>query len=485
MNLRSIIWAAVSTKEQAQNDKESIPAQIEQARQVIEERGWQEVAEPLVVPGQSRSINWLDQAMREIPQMAQLVEMAEAGKIDLVVVRDWDRLARTESLRVQISTRLREQGVQVYSLNQPVEPSEHPGKVTDTALIVEGMTGILSEIENRLRVRRRNMGMLARVKKGFWGGQTAPYGYRYTAGQNILEVVDEEAEVVRRIYQLAYEGKSNRMIAKELNLLGIPRPGGKPPWVNSTVSRILRRPTYAGHVPYSGKLFEGKHEPIVDRELWLEVQRRTDKRKKFKGRAVGSQALLVGLLRCGHCHYTMSVRKKKSGIYYSCGMHSDSGGAFCQSNHQAEDQLMSELLRVLSSYVDDPSLLEAAMAAQDAQTREEVQRRRQRALEELSQIDDRRERQFIAYEKGEISLEEYAIHRQRLQLEEEDLRQIVAEAEDHLKRRKSLENVRAIIDQVVRSWDRLDRKGLKQQLMALFEVVYAFDDRKVEVIFSK
>jgi len=106
MTHRCIIWAAVSTEAQAEDKKESIPAQVEEARKTIQERGWQEIAEPLIVPGQSRYVNWLDQAMAEIPQMAQLVQMAEEGKIDLVVVRDWDRLARTESLRVQISNPL-------------------------------------------------------------------------------------------------------------------------------------------------------------------------------------------------------------------------------------------------------------------------------------------------------------------------------------------------------------------------------------------
>jgi DNA invertase Pin-like site-specific DNA recombinase len=113
MTLRCIIWAAVSTPQQANDQKESIPAQIEQARQVITQKGWQEVAEPLVVPGQSRNINWLDQVMKEIPAMQQLIDLAEAKKIDLVIVRDYDRLASTESLRVQISTPLREQGVHI------------------------------------------------------------------------------------------------------------------------------------------------------------------------------------------------------------------------------------------------------------------------------------------------------------------------------------------------------------------------------------
>jgi len=214
MTLRCIVWAAVSTPDQAKDEKESIPAQIEQARKTIQERGWYEVAEPLVVPGHSRYINWLDQAVAEIPQMKELVELAEANKVDLVVVRDWDRLARTDSLRVQISTRLREQGVQVYSLNQPVEPSDHPGKVTDTALIVEGMAGILAEIENRLRARRWATGMLGRIKRGSWPWTVPPYGYTREPGSQTpphrgpTQPVGQQAYALRLLVLLKHHADS-------------------------------------------------------------------------------------------------------------------------------------------------------------------------------------------------------------------------------------------------------------------------------------
>lgn len=91
--LRCVVFAAVSSKPQATDDKDSIPNQIERARALIERRGWVEVRDPLVVPGHTRSISWLHEARDEMPAFAELMDLAQSGEVDLVVVRDYDRLS--------------------------------------------------------------------------------------------------------------------------------------------------------------------------------------------------------------------------------------------------------------------------------------------------------------------------------------------------------------------------------------------------------
>jgi len=83
--MRCCIFAAVSTKPQASDERDSIPNQIKQAREVISQRGWDEVCEPLVVPGQSRSLDFLHEALEEIPALAELVALARNCKIDLAI----------------------------------------------------------------------------------------------------------------------------------------------------------------------------------------------------------------------------------------------------------------------------------------------------------------------------------------------------------------------------------------------------------------
>lgn len=156
--------------------------------------------------------------------------------------------------------------------------------------------------------------------------------------------MEEEAEVVRLVYQRAYEGNSNRKIAYELNIMDYPTPTGVRPWFSAAISRVLRNPTYAGYVPYGGALYDGKHTPIIDRSFWEEIQRRIDKRRKFGGRGVGSDSLLVGLLRCGYCERPMGARRTgKESIYYGCTTRRDTGGAVCRPNNHAEAEIVGQV----------------------------------------------------------------------------------------------------------------------------------------------
>src|SRR5579883_2048664 len=100
---RVVILAGVSDPQQVRDangeDKDSIPSQIRRCRELIACRGWTEVAEPLIVPGQSRSLNWLHEAIEQIDAYRKLRALVDGGLIDLVVCRHYDRLARTAALQ--------------------------------------------------------------------------------------------------------------------------------------------------------------------------------------------------------------------------------------------------------------------------------------------------------------------------------------------------------------------------------------------------
>lgn len=260
--MRCCIFAAVSTKPQAGDEKDSIPNQIERARQVIRQRGWTEVCDPLVVPGQSRSIDFLHEAIEEIPALAELVRLARDGKIDLVLCRDYDRLARTRALLTQLSAYLSRCLVQIYALDKPVEPvppeqlRAYWGGV-ESAATVEAFAGLMAESEVARIVERHRFGMNARARAGKWVHAFAPYGYSRLAEHSTHEkpiyldvprVVPEEAAVVRQIERAYLEdGLGIARIAYLLNVEGRPSPRGKQ-WTAAAVREILQNPFYCGYV---------------------------------------------------------------------------------------------------------------------------------------------------------------------------------------------------------------------------------------------
>jgi len=80
-----------------------------------------------------------------------------------------------------------------------------------------------------------------------------------------LELIEEEAEVVRPIYDYHRQGMSLRMIARELKSRNIPSPKGKSVWGIETIRRILQNEKYYGHVllqkTYVSDYFTGRRAP--------------------------------------------------------------------------------------------------------------------------------------------------------------------------------------------------------------------------------
>lgn len=128
--MRCVIWAAVSSKPQASEEEDSIPSQIDAARELIQRNeGWHEVHDPLVIPGHTRSYIFLAEAARDMSVYTELLELTRNGEIDLVICRGRDRLGRKDALIAQVEEYLTTYNVQIYSVATPTrvqDPKEFP-----------------------------------------------------------------------------------------------------------------------------------------------------------------------------------------------------------------------------------------------------------------------------------------------------------------------------------------------------------------------
>lgn len=180
-------------------------------------------------------------------------------------------------------------------------------------------------------------GRIAAVKRGCWIASTAPYGYRRVKiGRDYtLEVVEDQAEVVRLIFRRFATGELPAKIAQELEAYGCERPSDTVPWKADTVYRIAHNPAYIGKVQFGRRhpvsvvefgevkkvdrmrpddeivTAEGKHQPIVSRELWEAARAIDTKRPRPK---VDHELVnvLAGVLYCGGCGRAMSYRRPKT-----------------------------------------------------------------------------------------------------------------------------------------------------------------------------
>lgn len=296
--MRAVTVAAVSTGAQASEDKYSIPQQLEACRATCKQRGWT-IIEEITIPGHSRNYDWLHEIVSNCPEYGQLVKMIESQTVDLVVCRDYDRLWRTDALRAQLTALCRQYGVQIFSLNQPIEvrDREHLTIGSDSRLIIEAMSGVISQIENEARKRRHRLGMINRARRGL-PPATPAYGYRKDGDR--VSIIPAEAQWVQWMYERRVEGYGFRLLMNELNDLGVPSPRGTL-WSIPTVRRIVHRPFYAGRLKWRGEVYDGIQEPIIDRELWDRVQRVNHAGAAWHFPQREIRHPLVSLAVCGYC----------------------------------------------------------------------------------------------------------------------------------------------------------------------------------------
>lgn len=234
------------------------------------------------------------------PEIQRLIKLCNEGGLSHVIVYKLDRLSRSQKDTLYlIEDVFNPQEVSFVSLNESMDTATPMGRL---------MLGILSafaqlEREN-IRMRTR-MGMLERVKAGYWmGGGRVPYGYDYDSELGVL-VPNKDAENVRKAYDLFLEGYSCQGIA---DMLGMK--------YDRLAEQILKRKTNYGVIEFNGEEYPGRHEPLISKETYDLAMQEFARRSK---RTPTGNYLLTGLLVCGKCGAKMRYQKwGKSGTKCIC-----------------------------------------------------------------------------------------------------------------------------------------------------------------------
>lgn len=315
------IWAAVSTETQAAGDKVSIPVQIEACRRLAAARGWTETAGPYIVPGASRTryVNLRDAEAR-IPALREMLNDAQNGRFQILLLYDYNRL---RDLADPVARALAAYGVQLYSINQPVEPTTmEEADTADGESIMRGISGIISRWQiNDLR-RKYRYGVAARVQRGLYALKI-PYGYT-TPNKDIPPVPEpSRAALLVRLKDLYLHGSTLEEVRQAADDSGLkPARGGK--WDRSIISDILRNPFYAGFVTFrrtrlvtdprnDRRYQENNPDPLIypgkHQALWSETEHhRILAEFERRGPGYRSKYPFTGLMVCAECNAPIWVQ---------------------------------------------------------------------------------------------------------------------------------------------------------------------------------
>jgi DNA invertase Pin-like site-specific DNA recombinase len=284
--------------------------------------------------------------------MLQLRQWAREGRLRWVLIHAWDRFSRTPEELVTVWKELRNHGVEVICLRNPVHELD-----LSLAKLILRIQGIAGEMEWEYVARRTTENKQRIRDEGRRVGEGGPlFGYRWKRGADnridpsrAWEIVDEEAEIVRLVFHLfADRGLSIRQVMEELNGRGIPPPsvirgrkfkdGRKPRWTYN-LRKMVADPTYKGIATCGRKRRVGKKDyreapasewrilenaptpAIVDEDLWERAnaalraasgqfkRTRDDARRRNAG--TGHFAFLRGIIRCACCGGSMRVIRSR------------------------------------------------------------------------------------------------------------------------------------------------------------------------------
>ena len=300
----------------------SVAAQLRALRDYAEKNGYL-VAREYVDEAESGKV-------ADRPQFQRMLD--EAGKPEApfkeILVWKFSRFTRKREHAVAFKSMLRRRGIRVVSITEQAEDNA-TGRLLEA--IIESVDEFYSENLAQEVVR----GMREAASRGFWMTTYAPYGFKRVHVQDgpkkrpKLELNPPDDGVVRRIFDMALQGRSTLDIAKTLNAEGIPTSNGKK-WLKTTIHFILTNEAYAGTVVWGANAKDGQppvrvedaHPAIVSRREFRRIAGMMQSRapQKVNPRRISSPYLLSGLAKCETCRKAMTAAEAKSGkyTYYIC-----------------------------------------------------------------------------------------------------------------------------------------------------------------------
>ncbi len=343
-------YCRISTDEERQ--PYSLDAQAERlSAYIFSQNGWRMVRTYTdQTSGKTLDRPGLEQALRE----------AKARTYDLLLVFKVDRLARSMSGLTHILEELNRAGVAFRSASEPFDTATAAGRM------MAHMLGVFAEFEREMIVERTKMGLAKKAARGEWTGGIPPFGYRYDAERRLLVPADDEAAVVRTIFErYAERGEGSMTIAKWLNERS-ERTRRALCWTPGRVISLLKNPTYLGLLPFGGQLHEAGHEPLVTRELFERAAALLKKRGATHSlrRSNPTDYLLTSFLRCSRCGHgfigTVAHGRSTTYRYYTCYSRHRHGTSICDQDRLPADRLEEIVIKALLAELDDGRIFEEA-----------------------------------------------------------------------------------------------------------------------------
>lgn len=185
-------------------------------------------------------------AKKERPELDKLMELVRNNEVERVIVFKLDRLGRNMSHLISLTDEFESLGVQFISISESIDTS------TASRRLFKNILASISEFEREMIRDRVYSGKIAKAESGLWPGGKPPIGFKLVDGK--IEIDEEQANIVRSIFQMYTHKKKQLSMTKIMNHLNeheITTPSGSK-WTSRGILNILKNPAYRGKAVWGG-----------------------------------------------------------------------------------------------------------------------------------------------------------------------------------------------------------------------------------------
>ena len=317
----------------------------------------------------------------ERPDFKRMLDDIEAGKINMVVVKDLSRFGREYAqMGMYIEHYFEQKGVRFLSVAENIDSANGLDN------LVLPFTNVINSFYARQSSSKTKAAFQARARAGMFIGSRAPFGYIKDPNDNHHLIVDPPAaDVVRDIFRMFADGVGYVRMSKILRERGVLNPQAyfnqnnpdyfksdywRQPhdWHPTSIRVILNNPVYLGKTVFGRTKTKGffdksrvhtdeedwivvddTHEALITQELWDTVHQMMAARRRENGK--GEVQPFIGLVKCAGCGSALNVSyDKRKGKYtsFSCWVYKNYGKQRCTSHaisYNALSQLVLEDIR--------------------------------------------------------------------------------------------------------------------------------------------
>ena len=457
----------------------------------------------------------------ERPAFKRMIKDIESRRINMIITKDMSRLGRdyigTGEL---IEKYFPNKNVRYIAINDGIDTF-----IDNTNNDIAPFKAIMNDMYAKDISKKVKTSLYSRMKEGLYVSGRCPFGYmKDPTNKNHLVINEEQAEIVKLIFDLALKGNTYHYIAQELTKRKIKTPASYynyvwnikcinetcisqeyGVWVDTTIKAILTNQIYVGDtvqgktkkINYKLKktvknrpddfiIVENTHEAIIDRDTFNYVQdllpknvKRPEKKRFY---------LLDGLLYCGDCKHRVTVRyQTKTGrSYTTCDYYRTYSKYHVCTTHTnnyetLENVILEEIKSVCWKYLDRDmvkgSIGNITLEDNSLKIKKEIERL-ELERNKLIQILDKT---YMDMLKGIIDEEQYIRISENLKQEIENNRSSIDNFKNENNKSNKIDS--KMIEKYINDFLSLENPT-RELIINLVEKIYIYQDKHIDIIFT-